>query len=70
VSIEGNIWIGHENPGHCVCVFGWDAPSSVHAGQLTLLARGILRELSPFDVDLVSHQIVMGPHRNQLARGH
>ena len=68
--LESNIGIGHEDAGHCFCVFRWDTPSPIHTRKLALLASGILRELSPFDVDLVSHQIVMGPHRNQLTRSH
>jgi hypothetical protein len=70
VSVEGNIGIGHEYAGHGFCVLGWDTPSPVHASKLPLLANGIVRQFAPFNVDLVSHQVVMGPHRNQFPRSH
>ena len=59
-----------EDAGHGVGVLGRHAPGPVHGGQLPPLGLGRLGQLLLLHPELPLHQLVLGPHRHQLAGGH
>ena len=70
VGVEGHLALADRMRATVSASSSGHAPGPVHGGQLTALGLGLVGQLLPFHSELPLHQLVLGPHRHQLAGRH